>query len=129
MSTPQIHTIAVLPGDGIGGEVLAEALKVLRVVEAQLPDAQFELCEFSVGAGEYLQSGDPLPAATFERIKECDAILLGAMGLPNVRWPNGVEMTPQIDLRERLDLYCGLRPIKLYHADDTPLKKRRNGRA
>ncbi|NOT60494.1 MAG: isocitrate/isopropylmalate dehydrogenase family protein, partial [Acidobacteria bacterium] len=72
--------------------------------------------------GEYLKSGNPLPAATFEQIKECDAILLGAMGLPAVRWPNGKEMTPQIDLREWLDLYCGLRPIKLYHANDTPLK-------
>jgi 3-isopropylmalate dehydrogenase len=51
-----------------------------------------------------------------------DAILLGAMGLPDVRWPDGVEITPQIDLREWLDLYCGLRPIRLYHAADTMLK-------
>jgi 3-isopropylmalate dehydrogenase len=121
--TNQIFRIAVLPGDGIGPDVMAEGLKALRAVEAKLAGVQFELREFSVGAGEYLQSGDPLPAATFEAIKEFDAILLGAMGLPNVRWPSGIEMTPQIDLREKLDLYCGLRPIKLYHANDTPLKK------
>ena len=44
------------------------------------------------------------------------------MGLPDVRWPDGKEMTPQIDLRERLDLYYGMRPIYLYHEQDTPLK-------
>jgi 3-isopropylmalate dehydrogenase len=44
------------------------------------------------------------------------------MGLPDVRWPDGKEITPQIDLRERLDLYCGLRPIRLYHPDDSPLR-------
>lgn len=121
--TKQIFQIAVLPGDGIGPEVVAEGLKVLRAVEAQLAGVQFALREFSVGAGEYLKGGDPLPDATFAAIKRCDAILLGAMGLPEVRWPTGVEMTPQIDLRERLDLYCGLRPVRLYHAADTPLKK------
>ncbi len=121
--TPRTFRIAVLPGDGIGPEVIAEGVKALRAVEAGLPGARFELQEFSVGAGEYLKNGDPLPPATFEAIKQFDAILLGAMGLPDIRWPHGVEMTPQIDLRELLDLYCGLRPVRLYHADDTPLKK------
>ena len=117
------YRIAVLPGDGIGPEVIAEGIKALHAVEAKLNGVQFELREFSVGAGEYLKSGDPLPPTTFEAIKQFDAILLGAMGLPDIRWPNGVEMTPQIDLRERLDLYCGLRPVRLYHANDTPLKR------
>src|SRR5262249_32515365 len=70
----------------------------------------------------YLKNGDPLPAAALERCRQCDAILLGAMGLPDVRWPSGVEMTPQIDLREKLDLYCGLRPIRLYHPEHSPLR-------
>ena len=52
---------------------------------------------------------------------------LGAMGLPDVRWPSGVEMAPQLDLRERLDLYCGLRPVYLYHPNDTPLRNRAPG--
>lgn len=121
------HTIAVLGGDGIGPEVVAAGVAVLRAVEAKLPGVRFELREFSVGAGEYLKSGDPLPAATLEEIKRCDAILLGAMGLPEVRWPNGVEMTPQIDVREKLDLYNGVRPIHLYHASHTPLKNRAAG--
>ena len=68
-----------------------------------------------------------MPPETFARIGEYDAILLGAMGLPDVRWPSGVEMAPQLDLRERLDLYCGLRPVYLYHSGDTPLRDREAG--
>ncbi len=109
--------IALLPGDGIGPEVINEAVRVLQAVEPSL-----DFAEFSVGAGEYLKSGDPLPAHVFERLPEFDAILLGAMGLPGVRWPSGVEMTPQLDLRERLDLYCGLRPVHLFHEQDSPLR-------
>jgi 3-isopropylmalate dehydrogenase len=117
-----VFRIAVLPGDGIGPEVTSEALRCLRAVEQVCPALRFDCEELSVGAGEYLRSGNPLPEETFARLPEFDAILLGAMGLPGVRWPDGKEMTPQIDLRERLDLYCGLRPIRLYHPADTPLK-------
>ncbi|MEX0885406.1 MAG: isocitrate/isopropylmalate dehydrogenase family protein [Phycisphaeraceae bacterium] len=116
-------TLAILPGDGIGPEVMAEGLRVLDAVEARLDTVRFDRRECAVGAGEYLRSGDPLPPAAFDTCRSCDAILLGAMGLPGVRWPSGTEMTPQIDLRERLDLYCGLRPIRLYHERDTPLKR------
>ncbi len=118
----QIHSIALLPGDGIGPDVTAEAVKCLRAVEERQGSRLFEFEELSVGAGEYLKSGNPLPDATFERLKGFDAILLGAMGLPEVRWPDGTEMTPQIELRERLDLFCGLRPMRLYRAEDSPLR-------
>lgn len=113
------YRIALLPGDGVGPEVVAAAV---RVLEAVAPSLLYE--EFSVGAGEYLRGGHPLPVHTFERLRDFDAILLGAMGLPDVRWPNGIEMTPQLDLRERLDLYCGLRPICLFHSLDSPLRDR-----
>ena len=114
--------IAVLPGDGIGPEVVAAGLEVLQAVAARLGNVSFTTEELSVGAAEYQRNGDPLPAAAVERCRAADAILLGAMGLPDVRWSNGVEMTPQIDLREQLDLYNGVRPIRLYHATHTPLK-------
>ncbi len=114
--------IAVLPGDGVGPEAIAAGLAVLRAVEARMGGVHFACTEFSVGAGEYLRNGDPLPAATVARCREADAILLGAMGLPEVRWPSGVEMTPQIDLREQLDLYNGVRPIRLYHPRHSPLR-------
>jgi 3-isopropylmalate dehydrogenase len=114
--------IALLPGDGIGPEVVAEAVRVLQAVA---PSLVYE--EFPVGAGEYLRSGDPLPPRAFDRLRDFDAILLGAMGLPGVRWPTGIEMTPQLDLRERLDLYCGLRPVYLFHPLDSPLRDRAAG--
>lgn len=101
---------------------MAEALKVLRALEGAPAGCHFTFTEHAVGAAEYLRNGDPLPESAFEGCREADAVLLGAMGLPDVRWPDGKEMTPQIDLRERLDLYAGLRPIKLYAESDTPLK-------
>lgn len=118
----KVLNIAVLPGDGIGVDVTRETQRVLRALETKLPGLSFAFSEHAVGAAEYLRNGDPLPASAFAACSEADAVLLGAMGLPSVRWEDGREMTPQIDLRERLDLYAGPRPIKLYHGDDTPLK-------
>lgn len=114
--------IAILAGDGIGPEVMAEGIKVLHRLEQRLEGIAFNLTEICVGAGEFLRSGDPFPEPAYTACRGADAILLSAMGLPNVRWPDGKELTPQIDLRERLDLYAGLRPIRLYHREDTPLK-------
>jgi 3-isopropylmalate dehydrogenase len=120
--TTQTYRIAVLPGDGIGPEVMTAALRVLHAVESQLDGVRFQYEEHAVGAQEYLRSGNPLPESALEACRAADAILLGAMGLPHVRWPNGKELTPQIDLREILDLYAGVRPVRLYHSHDTPLK-------
>ena len=116
--------IAVLEGDGIGPEVTAAAVQVLKAVEALSDDLDFDFEHISVGAGEYLKSGNPLPAQALDRMRACDAILLGAMGLPDVRWPNGTEMAPQIEIREVLDLYQGIRPVRLYRPSLTPLKGR-----
>ena len=123
----KVFKIALLPGDGIGSEVIDAALAILRMVEAHLKGVQLAFEEFSVGANEYLASGNPLPASAYDRFSQFDAILLGAMGLPGVRWPNGIEMTPQLDIRERLDLYRGLRPIFLFHAQDSPLRNMARG--
>lgn len=114
--------IAVLPGDGIGVEVVAAAERVLKAAMESSSAARLRLTHYPAGAAEYLRSGNPLPETTLAACRSADAILLGAMGLPSVRWPDGRELAPQIDLREQLDLYCGLRPIQLFHAADTPLK-------
>ncbi len=119
--------IAALPGDGIGPEVTEAAIRVLRTVEATSDDLDLRFETYSVGAGEYLKGGDPLPRETLATMRECDAILLGAMGLPDVRWPNGTEMAPQIDIREELDLYQGIRPVRLYQDSLTPLKGKHAG--
>ncbi len=118
-------SIAVLPGDGIGPEVTAEALRVLRAVEAKLDGIGFDLAEYPAGAAEYLRSGNPLPGSTMQACRTADAILLGAMGLPDVRRPGGTEMAPQLDIREQLDLYAGIRPIRLYHPAHSPLRPER----
>ena len=118
--------IALLPGDGIGAEIMNETVKVLETV-SQRCGFTFTGETYSVGAAEYLENGDALPQETLDKCAACDAILLGAMGLPDVRGPGGVELTPQLDIREQLDLYNGLRPVKLFNEADTPLKGYRQG--
>lgn len=113
--------VAVLSGDGIGPDVISEALKALDAAVAKVDGLRLEYTHYVAGAGEYLLHGDPLPPATLEGCRAADAILLGAMGLPGVRWASGTEMTPQIDIREELDLYAGVRPIYLYHGQHSPL--------
>ncbi len=118
----KVFNIVVLGGDGIGPEVTDQAVRLLRELEPHLDGVRFDLVEHSVGAGEYLRSGDALPQAAFAACEQSDAVLLGAMGLPDVRYPTGKEIAPQLDLRERLELYGGVRPVRLYHEVDTPLK-------
>jgi 3-isopropylmalate dehydrogenase len=106
------YRIAVIAGDGIGPEVMAEAVKVLEALEG--PDLGFELEELEAGAGCYRRTGEELPRETLEACHAADAVLFGSAGLPDVRLPDGTEIAPQLTLRIRLDLYLGLRPIKLY---------------
>jgi len=121
------YTIAALPGDGIGPEVVREALRVAEAAQQKLGGFALEVEEIAIGAGAYLATGESMSEEAFERIRSKDAILLGAMGMPEVRLPSGVEIAPQLDLRERLELYAGLRPIRLYHAGHTPLKTQQAG--
>jgi 3-isopropylmalate dehydrogenase len=114
--------IAVLPGDGIGPEVMESALQVLDALCLRDPRLQFRCETFSAGAGEFQRSGEALPESTLQACRSADAVLLGAMGLPDIRWPGGRELTPQIDIREHFELYRGERPARLYHAADCPLK-------
>jgi 3-isopropylmalate dehydrogenase len=114
--------IVVMGGDGIGPEVMDQAIRILTEVSLHLEGISLEFDFHDVGVGQYLKSGEALPASAFDAARRCDAVLLGAMGLPNVRYPDGKEIAPQLDLREQLGLYGGVRPIYLYHRNDTPLK-------
>jgi 3-isopropylmalate dehydrogenase len=114
MAGKKKFNIAVLPGDGIGVDVTAEAVKVLRAAERSSNSFTLDLTEHPSGADCYVQTGDDLPAATIAACKEADAVLLGAMGHPDVRRPDGTELTPQVTLRVLLDLFAGVRPCKLY---------------
>jgi 3-isopropylmalate dehydrogenase len=86
-----IYHIAVLPGDGIGSEVMAEALKVLREVETAFPGLRFDCQEYPTGARCYKETGDDLPSETLQACRTSDAILFGAAGLPDIRWPDRSE--------------------------------------
>ncbi len=118
----KVFQIAVLGGDGIGPEVTAVTVKLLKQLQEKMDGVTLAFEEHSVGVGEYLNNGVALPETTFEACGRCDAVLLGAMGMPSVRYPDGTEIAPQLDLRERLQLYGGVRPIQLFNAADTPLK-------
>jgi 3-isopropylmalate dehydrogenase len=103
--------IAVLPGDGIGTEVTAATLTVLRRL-ADRHALGLRFTELPAGAFHYQATGEAMSEATFRRAEQADAILLGAMGWPGIRQADGTEIAPQLDLRFRLGLYAGVRPIR-----------------
>lgn len=106
--------VAVLPGDGIGREVMAACLELLAAAEAVSGGPALRLTSHHAGAQYYAESGDALPAATLEACRAADAILFGAMGWPDIRLPDGTEIIPQLDLRMALDLYAGVRPTRWF---------------
>ena len=119
--------IAVLPGDGIGIDVTAEAVRVLRAVEHCLSAFTLRMTTHESGAICYQRTGHDLPAQTLDACRQADAVLLGAMGHPDIRKPDGTELTPQVTLRVLLDLYAGVRPCKLYAGARSPLAKVKPG--
>jgi 3-isopropylmalate dehydrogenase len=119
----QLFQIAVLPGDGIGVDVTAEAVKVLRAVEKSVGGFTLAFANYPSGADCYRQTGTDLPHETLDACGRADAVLLGAMGHPDIRKPDGTELTPQVTLRVIFDLYAGVRPCRLYPNAKTPLRQ------
>jgi 3-isopropylmalate dehydrogenase len=120
------YKIAQLGGDGIGPEVLGEAARVLEAVQGDGLRFSFEPAE--MGAALYRRTGEDLPRETVDLCRAVDAILFGAAGLPDIRQSDGTELTPQISLRMILDLYAGMRPVKLYPGVPSPLRVPRDAR-
>ncbi|WP_030258056.1 3-isopropylmalate dehydrogenase [Streptomyces violens] len=113
--------LAVIPGDGIGQEVVAQGLKVLTSVLPQ--DVKLETKEYDLGAKRWHATGETLPDAEMESLKQHDAILLGAIGDPSV--PSGVlERGLLLKLRFAFDHFVNLRPSKLFPNTGTPLAGR-----
>ncbi|MFI2237773.1 3-isopropylmalate dehydrogenase [Streptomyces chrestomyceticus] len=113
--------LAVIPGDGIGQEVVAQGLKVLGAVLPQ--DVKLETKEYDLGARRWHATGETLPDAELESLKGHDAILLGAIGDPSV--PSGIlERGLLLKLRFAFDHYVNLRPSKLFPNTATPLAGR-----
>src|SRR5437016_2619679 len=113
--------IAVLPGDGIGPEVMAPALAVLDKVAAATPGLKFRFTEAPAGAGHYRDTGKSMPASTIKLCEEAHAILLGACGLPHIRYPDNTEIMPQVELRFMFELYAGVRPCRLIPSIPSPI--------
>jgi len=118
----QTYRLAVIPGDGIGPEVTAEALKVLE--QAAPADAKFESTRYDLGAERYLATGEVLPDSVLGEIRDHDAILLGAVGGkpgdPNLP-PGILERGLLLRLRFELDHYVNLRPSRIFPGVKSPL--------
>mgnify|MGYP002478770429 FL=1 len=123
MAEIKSYRIAVIPGDGTGPEVIREALKALKAAAVRcgftIDDVHYDL-----GGERYLRTGEVLPESVLEELKGFDAILLGAIGHPDVK-PGILEKGLLLATRFQLDQYVNLRPVILYPGVDTPLKDKR----
>ncbi|MBY8981607.1 MAG: 3-isopropylmalate dehydrogenase [Candidatus Lokiarchaeota archaeon] len=114
--------IAITKGDGIGPEVVDEGIKILKII-SNYTDIDLEFQDAPAGGNVWKEKGVSLPEKSLEIIKNSDALLFGAIGLPNL--PQGVAESAILRLRQELDLYVNLRPIKLYNPlkEQSPLKE------
>ncbi len=107
------HDVAVIPGDGIGPEVIREGVKVLKAAEDSVEGFNVDFEEFPYGSDYYLERDELIPEDGLDRLEEKDAIYLGALGDPRVE--TGIlEQGILLKLRFYFDQYINLRPIKLY---------------
>ncbi len=114
-----MHKIALLPGDGTGPEVVTEAVKVLQAA-ADVFGFKYESQEYDFGGERYKKTGETLPDSAIDELRNFDAILLGAIGHPDVA-PGILEKGILLKLRFAMDQYINLRPVKLYPGVETPL--------
>ena len=115
------YRIAVIAGDGVGPEVMAEAVKVLEAASAKDGRFSFEFTYFPWGCEYYLKTGEMMPKDALETLKAFDAILLGAVGYPGV--PDHISLRELLlTIRHGFDQYINLRPVKLLEGAPCPLK-------
>ncbi len=113
------YRIATIPGDGVGIEVTAEAVKALDAAAVRY-GFSVDYSDYDVGGGRYLRTGEVLPSSIQDELAEHDAILLGAVGTPEVP-PGVIERGLLLKLRFDFDQYVNLRPVKLYPGVPTPV--------
>ncbi|MBN1981055.1 MAG: 3-isopropylmalate dehydrogenase [Chitinivibrionales bacterium] len=117
------YSIAVLPGDGTGPEVVAQGLKVLQCAAKRF-NFQCAFTTYDLGGERYKRTGETLPDSVIEELRRSNAIYLGAIGHPEVK-PGILEQGILLKLRFALDQYINLRPVKLYPMVETPLKDKK----
>ncbi|MEM9278606.1 MAG: isocitrate/isopropylmalate family dehydrogenase [Pseudomonadota bacterium] len=115
--------IAVFEGDGIGPEIMAPTLEILEFLQAKNAGYALSFHTLPAGAKHYEETGISLPDHSLRVAQASDAILLSAMGLPDIRYPDGTEIAPQIELRKEFDLYAGVRPVTVRDAKFSPLAR------
>lgn len=106
--------VAVIKGDGIGVDVTNSALAVISAVQQKVGGFELSLNEIEAGAAYYQRTGQDIQPGGEVAAGEADAILLGAIGLPSVRYEDGTEISPHLRLRDRFQLYAGIRPVRAY---------------
>ena len=116
------YNIAVIPGDGIGPEVVNEGLKVLNKLAGKY-DFKINTKKFNFGGAHYLKTGEVLPDSAMQEFKKFDAIYLGAVGHPDVK-PGILERGILLKLRFDFEQYINLRPVCLYENVETPIKNK-----
>ncbi|MDH3667883.1 MAG: isocitrate/isopropylmalate family dehydrogenase [Paracoccaceae bacterium] len=104
--------VAVFAGDGIGPEITAPTIDLIRRAAGRTGGFSVTPVDCPAGAAHYRDQGEALPKPSMDTARASDAILLAAMGLPSVRYPDGTEISPQLDLRFEFGLYAGVRPIR-----------------
>ncbi|MFW6149873.1 MAG: isocitrate/isopropylmalate dehydrogenase family protein [Atribacterota bacterium] len=119
----EMYNIALIPGDGIGPEIIKEGRKVLESASTQ-NGVEINWTEYPFGAEHYLKTGELLPDSALKEMEDMDAIYLGAVGDPRVK-PGILEKEILLKLRFYLDQYINLRPIKLFKGVSTPLKDKK----
>jgi len=121
MATSNEFRIAVFPGDGIGLEITDPCIAVVDEAIGRVGGFRLSYEQLPAGAGAYVERGTALPDSSVESARAADAVLLAAAGLPEIRYPDGTEIAPQIELRAILDLYAGVRPIRAIPGVPIPL--------
>ena len=106
--------IALIKGDGIGGDICDATLYLVNMALQQVGAAPVAVTAIDAGAAYFQETGQDIEPNGEEAAGACDAIFLGAIGLPSIRHPDGTEISPHLRLRERFQLYAGVRPVKAY---------------
>ena len=106
--------IATIPGDGIGPDVIAAARAVTDRALRQIGGVDLAFVHYDAGAAYYRETGADMAPGAERAVEAADAIFLGAIGLPAVRAKDGTEISPHLRLRENMQLYAGVRPVKAY---------------
>ena len=115
------YSVVVLPGDGVGPEIIKEGMKIIRAAMDRV-SLEVQFTELEIGAARYRRTGAAFSQEDIETVRKADAVYFGAVGLPDVRLPDGREVQAGYTYRLDLDLYANIRPVKLYPGVESPLR-------